>query len=109
MENSSEIGATGREGGLAMTWLSWQIAERYFYACFLLLYNKMEEFDQVLQDGKLDNWNMFEQQPSPKTGTKEWELIRKVEIIGKVISDVRNVLSSEYVKRNSKDSAISFN
>lgn len=55
MENSSEIGATDREGGLAMTWLSWQIAERYFYACFSLLYNKMEEFDQVLQDGKLDN------------------------------------------------------
>lgn len=73
------------------------------------LYDKMEEFDQLLQDRKLDNRNMFEQQPSPKTGTKERELIRKVEIIGKVISDVRNVLSSEYVKRNSKDSAISFN
>lgn len=73
------------------------------------LYDKMEEFDQLLQDRKLDNWNMFEQQPSPKTGTKERGLIRKVEITGKVISDVRNVLSSEYVKRNSKDNAISFN
>lgn len=44
----------------------------------------MEEFDQLLQDVKLDKRNIADQQPFQKTSTKEHELFRKMETTGKV-------------------------
>ena len=69
----------------------------------------MEEFDQLLQDVKLDN-NTVDQQPFPKKSTKEHELFGKIENNweSEVMLYGRNVLSCKYVEKNSKVSAIYF-